>query len=51
MNVSFLELVIRVIMEGNYFFHYRLIWDATDEVNHKKIGDSAKKFVQVFTKM
>lgn len=40
MNVSFLKLVIRVIMEGNDFFHYRLIWDSDNEVNHKKkVGD------------
>lgn len=35
MNVGFLELVVRVIMEGNDFFHYRLVWDADNEVNHK----------------
>lgn len=39
MNVNFLELVIRAVVEGKDFFHYRLVWDADNEVNHKKIGD------------
>lgn len=26
-------------MEGNDIFHYRLAWDADNEVNHRKIRD------------